>query len=119
MGIIFNTDPHTEDGEHWVAVYMDLNKGKIYYFDSYGEKIPGQIDKFADTVIKQANSMGRNKFKKYVSKKRHQFSESECGMYCLYFIVEMLKGKPFSKFNGKKKINDKYMIKLRKLWFNH
>ena len=63
--------------------------------------------------------MGRNKFKKYVSKKRHQFSESECGMYCLYFIVEMLKGKPFSKFNGKKKINDKYMIKLRKLWFNH
>ena len=119
VGIIFNTDPHTEDGEHWVAMYMDLNKGKLYYFDSYGEEIPGQIEKFADNVIKQANSMKRNNFKKYISKKRHQFSESECGMYCLYFIVEMLKGKPFSKFNGKKKIKDSYMIKLRKLWFNH
>ena len=119
VGIIFNTDPHTEDGEHWVAMYMDLNKGKLYYFDSYGEEIPKQIEKFADNVIKQANSMGRNNFKKYISKKRHQFSESECGMYCLYFIVEMLKGKPFSKFNGKKKIKDSYMIKLRKLWFNH
>ena len=119
VGIIFNTDPHTEDGEHWVAMFMDLDKGKLYYFDSYGEEIPEQIDKFADNVIKQANSMGRNNFKKYISKKRHQFSESECGMYCLYFIIEMLKGKSFSKFNGKKKIKDKHMIKLRKLWFNH
>ena len=32
VGIIFNTDPHTEDGEHWVAMYMDLNKGKIILF---------------------------------------------------------------------------------------
>ena len=58
-------------------------------------------------------------FKKYISTKRHQFSDSECGMYCLYFIIEMLKGRPFSKFNGKKKIKDSQMIRLRKLWFNH
>ena len=119
VGIIFNTDPHTEEGEHWVAMFMDLNKGKLYYFDSYGEKIPEQIEKFADGIIKQANSIGKKNFKLIKSKKRHQFSESECGMYCLYFIIEMLKGKSFSKFNGKKKINDKHMIKLRKLWFNH
>ena len=119
VGIIFNTDPHTEDGEHWVAMFMDLNKGKLYYFDSYGEKIPRQIEKFADGIIKQANSIGKRNFKLMKSKKRHQYSESECGMYCLYFIIEMLKGKKFSKFNGKNKINDKYMIKLRKLWFNH
>ena len=119
VGIIFNTDPHTEDGEHWVALYMDLVKGKLYYFDSYGEEIPEQIEKFSNNVIKQANGLNKRNYKLLISKKRHQFSESECGMYCLYFIVEMLKGKPFSKFNGKKKIKDSHMIKLRKLWFNH
>ena len=117
VGIIFNTDPHTEDGEHWVALYMDLKKGKIYYFDSYGEEIPSQIDKFSDNVIKQANSIGRNNFKKHISKKRHQFSESECGMYSLYFLIQMLKGTTFKKFTSKR-IKDSYMMKLRKIYFN-
>ena len=44
---------------------MDLNKGKLYYFDSYGEEIPEQIEKFADNVIKQANGMRRNNFINY------------------------------------------------------
>ena len=47
--------------------------------------------------------MGKNNFKKYISKKRHQFSDSECGMYCLYFIIEMLKGRPFQNSMVRKK----------------
>ena len=49
--------------------------------------------------------------------RRHQFSNSECGMYCLYFIIRMLKGDSFSKFTSKK-IPDKFMMKLRKIYFN-
>ena len=38
IGIIFNTDPHYKEGSHWVALYIDIKKGEIYYFDSYGER---------------------------------------------------------------------------------
>ena len=38
MGIVFNLDPHDKPGSHWVSMYVDLNNGGIYYFDSYGYK---------------------------------------------------------------------------------
>ena len=34
---IINTDPSTERGQHWVAIFAPLN-GDIEYFDSYGFK---------------------------------------------------------------------------------
>jgi hypothetical protein len=43
---------------------------------------------------------------------------SECGMYCLYVIIELTKGSPWEKVS-EKRINDKYMKKLRKIYFNH
>jgi hypothetical protein len=38
IGIIFNMDPSTESGSHWVSLNIDLNKKEIHYFDSYGNK---------------------------------------------------------------------------------
>ena len=29
---------------------------------------------------------------------RHQFKTSECGVYCMYFIVKLLQGKKFKEF---------------------
>ena len=48
IGIVFNTDPSTKDGEHWISLYIDLGKHNhnhygIYYFDSYGKKPKKQI----------------------------------------------------------------------------
>jgi hypothetical protein len=118
IGIIFNLDPHHKPGSHWVAMFINTKKREIYYLDSYGEKIPRQINKFANKVKKQSLKIGNKKeYELIVNKRRHQFSESECGMYSLYFIIQMLKGYPFSKFL-KKRIRDKYMIKLRKIYFN-
>ena len=48
---------------------------------------------------------------------RHQYSNSECGMYCLHFIIESVKGKDWTYFN-KIKISDKKMKRLRKIYFN-
>jgi hypothetical protein len=118
IGIIFNLDPHHKPGSHWVAMFINTRKREIYYLDSYGEKIPRQIDKFANKVKKQSLNIGNNKeYKLLINKRRHQFSESECGMYSLYFIIQMLKGTTFKKFTSKR-IRDKYMIKLRKIYFN-
>lgn len=116
IGIIFNLDPHFKSGSHWVALFINIKKQVIYYFDSYGIKPDPQIKKFIDKVIKQANSLGI-KLKYEYNKKRHQYSNTECGMYSLYFIVENLKDRKIEDlFN--KTVADKEMIQLRKIYFN-
>ena len=85
VGIIFNTDPHTEDGEHWVALYMDLVKGKLYYFDSYGEEIPEQIEKFANNVIKQANGLNKRNYKLLIVK--NVISLVRASVVCIVYIL--------------------------------
>ena len=117
IGVIFNLDPHDKPGSHWVALFINTDKKRIYYLDSYGEKIPSKINKFANKVKKQADVLGLGKYELLVNKRRHQFSESECGMYSLYFIIEMLKGRCFEKFT-KQRIKDDFMKKLRKIYFN-
>ena len=53
IGVIFNTDPHYKEGSHWVALFIDINKREIYYFDSYGERISKYINRFGKNVVKQ------------------------------------------------------------------
>lgn len=117
IGIIFNLDKHDKEGSHWIALFIHTKKREIYYLDSYGEKMPRQVAKFVNKVKKQANSIGKGPYKVIENRRRHQFSESECGMYCLYFIIEMLKGKSFNKFLNHR-IKDERVIKLRKVYFN-
>ena len=49
--------------------------------------------------------------------RRFQYSNSECGMYSMYFIIRMLEGESFKKF-CKKRIPDDYMLKFRKVLFD-
>ena len=115
IGIIFNLDEHNRGGSHWVAMFVNCNLGEIYYFDSYGDPAPKQLRKLGWEIQKQSGKFGKRY--KYISNKiRHQYSESECGMYCLYFIVELLKDRPFDFFN--KRILDKKVIRLRNKYFN-
>ena len=118
IGIIFNTDPHDKEGAHWVALFVNIKKREIYFFDSYGERTSKFINRFAkDKIIKQGDTLGMD-FKYIKNKKRHQYRASECGMYCLYFIIQMLTtDQPFEEFS-KNKIEDKKMIRLRKKYFN-
>jgi len=116
IGIIFNLDPHYKQGSHWVALFIDTNKKETYYFDSYGEKLPKQIKKFIDMVGNQGATSG-HKYVNYYNKTRHQYGNSECGMYCLYVIIQMVKGVAFKNLM-KKKIPDLKMLKLRQLYFN-
>jgi hypothetical protein len=116
IGIIFNLDPHYKSGSHWVALFINIKKRKIYYFDSYGIEPEEQINKFINKVIDQGKELNI-KIKYENNKKRHQYSNSECGMYSLHFIIENLKDTHINKlFN--KKIKDNEMIYLRKVYFN-
>ena len=226
LGVVFNMDPSHKKGSHWIAMYMDFNKGGIYYFDSYGLKPQTEIARLLARLREQANAfiykqgtngmkifddthttvckveyvtpttakfsclqfvkglyigdivgsceLGRvnlnakitkrtlkklsdnikeirvvtdidtrtktvtfNKpfnninaktnglvhkcFKIYINKVRHQFKDTECGTYCIYFITQMLYGVPFHQIGGGRIILDEHMNKNRTYFFrpNH
>ena len=48
----------------------------------------------------------------------HQRGDTECGMYVLYFIIEILTGKRGYNFFTSQKITDDEMEKYRKIFFN-
>lgn len=116
IGVIFNTHPHFKSGEHWISMFINIKKKFIIYFDSNGNEPPKEVNKFIDTVISQGKQLGID-FNYYENEIEHQETESECGMYCLYFIIEMLKDKSPTYFL-KNKINDKEVFELRKKYFN-
>jgi len=57
VGIIFNLDPHTKSGSHWTALYVDMESGGIYYFDSYGIEPPKEVKKLMKKIRGQGNEM--------------------------------------------------------------
>ena len=116
IGVIFNCDPHYKEGSHWVALFININKKAIYYFDSYGEKIERKINTFVKKVQEQSLKLGEKYIFKY-NQIRHQYTESECGMYSLYFIIKLLEGASYKSLTNKK-IPDKKMRQLRKRYFN-
>jgi hypothetical protein len=93
IGIVFNLDRHDRDGSHWVAAFIDIVKDKCYYFDSYGMRPPNQIYRFMQwlTIQEPKMELARNGA-------RFQLSKSECGMFCMYFIISMLNGMDYQRF---------------------
>jgi len=52
IGVIFNLDEHYKEGSHWVAMFTNLNKNQIYFFDSLGKKPMKRIRKFINRITK-------------------------------------------------------------------
>jgi hypothetical protein len=118
IGIIFNTDPHTKGGAHWISLFIDLEKKFIFFFDSNGTKMPKEIDAFCNRVMDQAKKEGiKLKFDQNAPF-AHQEGNTECGMYSLYFIISLLTEKHNYNFFKKTKISDEAMEHLRDVYFN-
>ena len=118
IGFIFNTDPHYKSGSHWISLFLDLDKKKIFFFDSNGNTEPNEIKELIQKIIKQCEEL---KIKlKHDSNIgfRHQIKNTECGMYCLYFIINILNKKTGFKYYKTNTIKDSSMIKLRNKYFN-
>lgn len=113
FGIVFNLQPSTMNGSHWVALYIQLNTsgtlGKAYYYDSYGrpppDEIPTWIKTFPVPLEFQYNDI------------QHQEENSECGVYTIHFLVNMIKGVSFNEIK-KNGLSDDEMNALRKKYFN-
>lgn len=121
IGIIFNLDPHYNPGSHWVSMFINIKEKFVFYFDSNGDKIPNQIKELANRIIEQAQNPPINI--KMMFKENHPFehqkSNTECGMYSLYFIISLLTDEKTHEHFMNKRVTDKDMKKLRNEYFNH
>ena len=95
FGIIFNLDEHWQGGSHWVAGYFDVKEGVVYYYDSYGIAPEPRVRK----LMRKFATFSEREYKKKADAKhninRHQFGNSECGMYSLNVILRLLEGGNF------------------------
>ena len=118
IGIVINTDPHDGPGQHWVAVFCDIRPDLAYprvtYFDSYA----AQPEKEVKTLMKRwkqqwdATGVHSSPMKLTFNKTRHQYKDSECGMYCLYFHYACILNLPMAT-----RIPDEVINAFRSLLF--
>jgi hypothetical protein len=139
IGMVINLDEHYKNGSHWVALYTDLIKKQIYFFDSYGKKPNKRIRKFVNKIVNYLYNSNENKNisigsllkyinkienikkkKKYMNllanklnnydirynKIRHQFDNSECGVYSMNFILRLVKGETFDYITNNITLDD-------------
>lgn len=128
IGVVFNLDKHNQSGSHWVSLFVDTDGKFIFFFDSAGSKCPKAIYALVKRIQEQASNMG-HKYRFYQNyPKTHQYSNTECGVYSLFFIITMLTNR--TKFNPnmsfadklklfqKHRIPDKYIERYRDVYFN-
>jgi hypothetical protein len=118
IGIVINTDPHDGPGQHWVAVFCDIRPELEYprftYFDSYAFTPEPEIKRLMKRWKDQwdATKIHSKPMKLTYNKTRHQYKDSECGMYCLYFHYACL-----MSLSMEEKIPDDVINAFRNLLF--
>ena len=135
IGIVFNLDKHDQSGSHWVSLFIDIENKFIFFFDSADNPIPPEIfdKKNPLALVNRIMDQGKKEGIEFTfynnSGNQHQQSNTECGMYSLFFIITMLTGEtPFTKgvlsveerrdLFLKKHIPDKTIFGYRRLYFN-
>lgn len=140
LGFIFNLDEHWQSGSHWVSMYADLKNNKIYYFDSYGKRPEKRIRNFVKRISKWCynksyctnscseintsdsymNFDRKNRIEKKLNvdynHNRHQYKNSECGVYSLNFILRLLNGNTYEDISHNKILDDE-INKCRDVYF--
>jgi len=118
IGIIFNTDPHDKPGQHWISMFINIKKKKIFFFDSVGDKAPKQVMVLINRIIKQGKKLNINMNFDQNHPVEHQYGDTECGIYSLFFISHMLEDKFTEHYMKTHILKDNYMQKFRKVYFN-
>ena len=115
LGFVFNLDESWKSGSHWVALHSDLKKGQVYFFDSYGMRPEKRIRSLMRRMERYIRESGKEPDISY-NKIRHQYKNSECGVYSLHFIIKMLEGNTFKNVT-ENIIDDDKINECRKVYF--
>ena len=85
-----------------LSLFINLNpKSKnygCYYYDSNGRGAPLEVKNFVSNVISQNSKLTNKELKFYQNTIKHQFKNSECGIFSLHFMDQCLKNVSFNSF---------------------
>ncbi len=118
---ILNTDFHNGNGIHWVALFVDMSSPiwTIEYFNSAGSPPTKEITEWVETNKRKLKKENDTMFIN-VTNVEHQKSNTECGVYSLFYVRCRLEGVSYEEFTvPDKRISDKYMIEFRKHLFRN
>jgi hypothetical protein len=120
IGVTFNTDTHDKGGAHWISLFVNVPRRTIFFFDSVGHAAPDNVMKFVRTVTQQGREMSPPIEFEFDQNHpvEHQYTDTECGVYSLYFIVHMLEDKLNGEYLKSHVIGDKHVEKYRRRFFN-
>ena len=87
--------------------------------DSNGDKIPDEV-KLLVNRIKQQGKEGLHKKLRFIDNApmEHQYENTECGIYSLYTIVQLLLEKKTPQTLRRRRIPDEDMEEFRSIFFN-
>ena len=117
IGVVINTDPHYKKGAHWIALFINIPNKVIFFFDSGGDKCPRRLYKLITSIIAQGKELDINLTFDQNHPLAHQRSTTECGMYVMYFIINMITDNITPYQLKTHRIPDDKMIKLRNKYF--
>ena len=94
---VMNLDPHTMEGSHWVAVFIDPAIDRsLEYYDSFGEPPPRNFDK---DILQIISVLKPDTYLKYKinEQKQQSVSSKNCGWYVIKFLSDRYNGVTFKK----------------------
>jgi len=117
IGFVFNTDPHYLSGSHWISMFVNIKQKYIFFFDSTGNPPPKEVKKLIKKITEQGKVAGID-FRYIENKKDHQKKPTECGVYSLFMIINLLKETKKPEDFLTYEFPDEEMQKFRGQYFN-
>lgn len=95
IACVLNTDVSSGGGKHWFCIYIDLEHAgttndpiQIEFFNSSGNPPVARMSRWIDNLIESSKPLVV-KYKRSTRKKL-QYSRTECGVWCLTYIKARL-----------------------------
>lgn len=127
FGFITNLSKSNEPGTHWTSNFFVFNPNLPsfggYYYDSTTGRIPQDLIPVYINIKEQAEKLFKKPFPIYINNKRHQKSNTECGIFSIAFqtrFLLLLRANPETTVDqviNHPEFNDNKMKKLRFLFF--
>ena len=97
---VINSDVYKNPGKHWMALFVDMRKEPftVEFFNSSGNPPVAEFTAWMQESVTRLESLGKRAETVCVSRVKHQYSRTECGVYALWYIYCRLNGRPYSDF---------------------
>jgi hypothetical protein len=119
LGIVFNSDDSNSSGSHWISLFFDMNKGNIFYFDSFAVRPERRVRALMRQQARFLQSKGKklDDIRVDYNKKKHQQDSFSCGTYAINYLVRMARGDDFDQLCNNPPSDEK-LHKCRLVYFD-